>query len=59
MKGKRKRNKHPHVLSKYGRWSKHLTNDDKADNRRKLLSKLDVKTREWVTRDFAKLGLYQ
>lgn len=42
---------------------KRLRYDDRlqqqAENRRKLLSKLDKSTRDWVAADFAKLGLYQ
>jgi len=30
-----------------------------AENRRRLLAKLDPKTREFAEREFARLGLYQ
>ena len=30
-----------------------------AENRRRLLAKLDPKTREFTEREFARLGLYQ
>lgn len=33
--------------------------EQQAENRRKLLAKLDRKTAEWVAQDFARLGLYQ
>lgn len=38
---------------------KPLTAEDKAENRRKFLEKLDKSTRNFAAAEFAKLGLYQ
>jgi hypothetical protein len=52
MKAKRKKH-----LRKHKKYEDRLL--EQAENRRKLLRKLDLDTQKWVTRDFAKLGLFQ
>ena len=53
-KGKKRKIK---LLRKYRKYDDRL--EEQAENRRKLLSKFDKKTQDWITADFAKLGLYQ